>query len=136
MKMKFFADRRRIIGGLLGSAGLTVTGPLMAAGLTREMPLSRKKLLLLLDHRAGAAEIGRAALSTFENTTAEKLTRDLIDALGGEEFVMHAHRRQLRQTLSAACRKDFADGAVIPVQGWVLSATETKLCALAALSQA
>lgn len=136
MKMRFFADRRRVVGGLLGSAGLTVAGPLIAANLSREMPPLQKKLLLLLDNRASAAEIGRLALSAYGNAATENLTRDLVDALGGEDFVLRANRKQLKQNLSAVCRKDFADGAVTPMQGWVLSATETKLCALAALSQA
>jgi hypothetical protein len=39
-----------------------------------------------------------------------------------------------RQSYAAKCRQDFADGHTVRLDGWVLSRTEARLCALAALA--
>jgi hypothetical protein len=40
-----------------------------------------------------------------------------------------------REWARARARKDFAAGRVVEIEGWIVSATEARLCALSALSR-
>jgi hypothetical protein len=62
---------------------------------------------------------------------------DLICSPGrGEqrELMYSGDRKALRAILSSQQRDDFANDRTVKVQGWILSDTEVRLCALAALT--
>lgn len=50
-----------------------------------------------------------------------------------EKQIDHADIGRLKQILMDQQREDFANGRIVNVQGWILSETEARLCALAAL---
>lgn len=45
-----------------------------------------------------------------------------------------AHADEWAAALAARCKDDFLEGRVVRIQGWVLSRTEARLCAVAALT--
>jgi hypothetical protein len=48
--------------------------------------------------------------------------------------VSSAPKERLRQALASSIRNDFDANRIVRVGGWLLSGTEARLCALAALS--
>ncbi|MGH8909145.1 MAG: hypothetical protein ACRD0K_22290 [Egibacteraceae bacterium] len=80
-------------------------------------------------HRAlGAATDGPRVLGA-----ATDGPRALGAATDGPRVLGAATDGHLRQWLLGSTRRDFADGLIVTLDGWVLSRTEARLCALAAL---
>ena len=75
-----------------------------------------------------AAHIGRAYLAKHEDERDVDVLRahlgDLVSQSGGDGLAERA---------GARIREDFATGRTVQVDGWLLSRTEARLCALAAL---
>jgi hypothetical protein len=65
--------------------------------------------------------------------TTEDLANAIIVATECDKEALKS-MQTLRQRISNRVRNDFAEGAVINVEGWVLSVTEAHLYALAALA--
>ena len=65
--------------------------------------------------------------------TTEDLAHAIIVATDCDKEALKSIQT-LRQRISNRVRNDFAEGAVINVEGWVLSVTEAHLYALAALA--
>jgi hypothetical protein len=61
---------------------------------------------------------------------------DLIaaDGSGGQAALSESADDELRVLLDHKMRRDFADEKVVQLQGWILSVTEARLCALMALA--
>lgn len=88
----------------------------------------------LLRHPRVAAHLGRLeteANPKLKSVTIEDLVADIlssinldIDNLSGQEI------RTIAEKLTARIRQDFADESVTRVDGWLLSQTEAKVCAL------
>ena len=81
---------------------------------------------------ASAAAVGRAYLLVVPaEADATRLLQLLRDGLGrvidGDDLVA------LRRELSAAIRRDFSAERTTSLDGWILSQTEARLCALATL---
>ena len=96
---------------------------------------SASRLLGLLRDRASAVAVGKAygvhhALEMDAARLAAWIESRL--ALGTQRLP----QPELRERLQAAIREDFAQGSTVDVYGWMLSATEARLCALAALEEA
>jgi hypothetical protein len=88
----------------------------------------------VLRRPASAARLGQAYLEAAPaEADARALAMGLAEDLGGRERVLAATAESLAETVSARCRDDFAAGRTVRLQGWVLSRTEVRLCALAAL---
>ena len=88
-----------------------------------------RRLADLIDDREAAATVGHAYL--FEHP-GERQTETLLALLGdgnsqdlrGKDLATWLRRRQI---------DDFAAGHTVELNGWILSETEARLCALAAL---
>jgi hypothetical protein len=107
-----------------GYAGLKASG----AG----MPLERWLLSLVGDldsaRHVGRAYLENAPLAAGRDSLLAELFPRLEPATGDRTAAAW------RNSFSAACRQDFAQGRTLRVDGWVLSQTEVRLCALATLT--
>ena len=90
-------------------------------------PLDRsaERLLSVVGDRNAAARIGHAHLAAApENGDADLVLR-LLEVPEGMDAAWELEARR---------RADFRHGRVEPVEGWILSQTEIRLCVLAALA--
>jgi len=88
-----------------------------------------QRLARLLPHTDSAARLGRRYLEgTPQEADAGRLLT-LIDATPADGEADAA----LRERLDARTRQDFIAGATVAVDGWLLSVTEARLCALVSL---
>jgi hypothetical protein len=121
--------RRRILALLAFASvwgGSTSLRALSRIGTVDAAPL----LAGLLADRRSAEAVGLAYLRTIDH--ADLSREDLMQGLPAEFSAMAPAERQ--QAIGARIRRDFAEGVVVTVDGWMLSRTEARLCALAALS--
>ena len=90
-----------------------------------------ERLVGIFHHRDSAARLGRFYLESAPQEADAARLYALID-LGrdavGTDATARAH-------LEARIREDFADDDLVLVDGWLLSITEARLCALASLMQ-
>jgi hypothetical protein len=96
------------------------------------------RLVAVLRRPASAAVVGRAYLAGHP---AEADRAWLAAQLGGDLRCQdcdpaRSDATRLRAGLARQLRADFAQSRVVRVDGWVLSVTEARLCALAALTAA
>ncbi|WP_046865779.1 hypothetical protein [Microvirga massiliensis] len=94
----------------------------------------RKMLSELFCHHESACAVGREYLRLLpaSEASAEHLLHHLHGADGGP--LTATNPAKLRVLIREAQRNDFAEGRTVMVDGWVLSETEARLCALAALA--
>jgi hypothetical protein len=99
-------------------------------------PLSWKLAHFFL-HKKSAKKIGLEYLRCVPREADTHLLTDLICSSQEERWAQlaHADGRMRRELLLHQQRQDFAHGRIVKVQGWILSETEVRLCALAALSE-
>ena len=79
--------------------------------------------------------VGREYLRSVPEEEDARLLVDLIcsgQAVGRADLV-GADLKELREWLRHQQRQEFEHGRIVKVQGWILSETEARLCALAAL---
>jgi hypothetical protein len=67
------------------------------------------------------------------NTGREIWNKLLAEALCGTEPIKSAEA--MRRRIANRVRRDFANGAIVDVDGWLLSVTEARIYALIALTQ-
>lgn len=127
--------RRAVIAGAAAlGAALTFTGP----ALYRRKPApSVEKAILSLLHRPGSSRIvGRKVLQAEPELREQGYLVSLL--LARLELdpatVTRLQPQALRRRITERVQSDFADEYTVWVDGWVLSATEAWLCALAAIS--
>jgi len=130
--------RRAFIATITAAATALFAGRPSGAAPPRPLHADAARLLEAFRQRESAAAVGRAYLATRpEERDAPRLagavSRDLRD--GGCDPAT-GDRADLRRAVSGRVRQDFADGRTVTVDGWVLSRTEARLCALAALAPA
>ena len=96
-----------------------------------------RALVATLRRPDSAAAVGRAYLT---RVPAEALSVRLVEGIreglardGFDPVVPAGRPAELRSRLGERVRRDFAEGRVVAVDGWVLAATEARLFALAAL---
>jgi hypothetical protein len=89
-------------------------------------PAGAEPLARLLPHAENAARLGRRYL---EETPQEADAAHLVALIG----VAADTDAALRERLEARIRQDFIAGATVAVDGWLLSRTEARLCALLSL---
>lgn len=127
--------RRRSVLSVLISAGALLAGwPATGRGRLTADPIG--SLLASIRHGESAAVVGTAFLRRYPGEAdaqhlATTITADLRCRNCDPRRVSRA---RLRRGIAAQVRADFAHGRVVDVDGWVLSATEARLCGLAALA--
>lgn len=125
-------QRRRVIMAL-GATAFTLAlrpfGAWAARARVDRLPAARD-LVGALRHRGSAARVGVAYLAGHDG---EHDTGHLVAALNRGLDDRSPERPRLRAALDRRIRADFAESETVRVQGWVLSRTEARLCALAAL---
>jgi hypothetical protein len=91
-------------------------------------------LLSLFEHSQSACAIGALCLNSLPpGQTARALTEAIVAAAALDAQSLKS-RPAIKQRIAEQVARDFSEGAVVNVDGWMLSLTETRLCALAALS--
>ena len=125
--------RRRALLAGVGLAGLlpNLFGRWTPAAETAPTSVT---LLAGLAGRADAVAVGRAYLSQAgHDGSAAALSADLMRELGTDAQTSNA---RLNRRINDLCRRDFAAGNVVSIDGWLLARTEAGLCILAALVDA
>jgi hypothetical protein len=128
---------RRDILRQLACGGLMIALPASAlarpAG-TLSPPLAAR-LGRLFSNRESARVIGRRYLALRpEEANLNRLTALICRTPENRARLAHASSEQLRGFLSEQQRIDFEHGRTVNIEGWVLSETETRLCAIAAIA--
>jgi hypothetical protein len=129
---------RRFVSALLAA---TIAWPASATALLlvpkqRDPQGSLKGLLVsIFGNRLSACAIGRVCLNALpkeENTGREIWNKLLADALCETGPIKSPEA--MRRRIANRVRRDFAKGAIIDVDGWLLSVTEARVYALISLS--
>ncbi|HYM82218.1 MAG TPA: hypothetical protein VEY91_12515 [Candidatus Limnocylindria bacterium] len=124
---------------LLAAAFATPLVPLHAFFETFSAPPGRPpspagKLVGLLRHPASARVIGTAYLEAIPAEADAPILVDAIAAgLEGGPAALRADANALRRRLLRRIEHDFELETTVRLQGWIVSRTEARLCALATL---
>jgi hypothetical protein len=131
MSARTTIGRRRFLVGTIG-VGLSLLGRSFIWPLVAGSGHNGLRLAGLLRDQHSAQIIGREYLNVFPaEASREKLT-SLISARvpGGRRTVEAATDGDLRKALLLGSQQDFLDRHTVQLDGWVLSVTEARLCAL------
>ena len=131
MKQKTSLHRRQFLalvfaggGALLAQASLPGWfGPQNALG---------TKLAELFRHQESARIVGAKYLKKYPQEADARLLQDRIIAgiAGGYAGLAQASDSTIRKLLEDRVRQDFETEQIVKLQGWILSITEARLCAL------
>jgi hypothetical protein len=122
-----FFTRRRVLAFLASACG----GVASWASARSDTASLHSRLVALFTDPGSARTIGLAYLRTVGE--AEASPERLVQAISGASEAVMASS-ELKRVIGARIRSDFAEGAIVTVDGWMLSRTEARLCALAALA--
>jgi hypothetical protein len=130
--------RRQFLLLALGLAGSVAVGSKLsraAEGWLSQGSL-RAKLTALFIHQESAQAIGRAYLQSYPREADIQTLEDQIaqGIAGGRTLLIATGKPQVSKLLTDRIRQDFATDQVVKVQGWILSITEARLCALTTLA--
>lgn len=134
MMLDMLVTRRRVLALLLPVAAWLIgrlLGPLRELARAAGADSLASRLMRLFRSPGSAARIGHAYLRQAPREADERRLLALICPAGGRWQTADTSR--LRRMLARQQRDDFAQGRVVRVRGWLLSLTEARLCALAAL---
>ena len=129
--------RRQFLLLALGLAGSVAAGSKLsgaAEGWLRQGNL-RANLTALFIHQESAQAIGRAYLQSYPREADALRLEDQIarGIAGGRMLLATTSKPEVSKLLTDRIRQDFATDQVVKVQGWILSVTEARLCALTTL---
>lgn len=118
--------RRAVLAAILGAlAGLVL---LFLGGRRDDERAPADPIVGILRQRDAAVRVGERVLAQYPAwNDAAPLRVALDETLDGDG--------NLRRQLARSIRRDFETGRVVPVDGWLLGATEARLYALAALTR-
>jgi hypothetical protein len=93
-------------------------------------------LVGLFKNRERAYGLGIACLNALppRESSPRQLTSAILGTATCDSETMKT-KQEIRERIAARVCQDFAEGAVVNVQGWILSQVEARLYALVALSQ-
>jgi hypothetical protein len=92
-------------------------------------------LVGLFRHPDSARAIGAAYLALHpEEANADDLVKLISDVPEDPMVTLHASDAELRTWVRRRQAHDFASGHIVKLDGWLLSATEGRLCALTVLT--
>jgi hypothetical protein len=114
--------RRAFLAGLVAALGLVAAGRAFARA-TTAAGSAPPPLAALLRQRSSAAAVGARYLREHPAERAAALRAP--GPRGARALDATARRRALRRESA----RDFAEGRVVRVDGWILSRTEARLCA-------
>jgi hypothetical protein len=106
--------------------------------LAQECPMSMQAIVRILvtivSEPCTAVTIGHLCLNSLDaaELSPESLATEIINDSGCNDF--HSER-DIRKRISCHVQHEFAEGIVLNVGGWILSRTEARLYALAALAR-
>ena len=128
-------SRRDVVaaGAVAATAGLPISvlaAPASTSG-------AEAALLAVFRDVGGVAQVGCAvlALSGPMRDRVQLLDQLLRDLRLDTESVLCLHRSEIANRLAQRVRDDFAARNTVTIDGWLVSLTETQLCALAALAE-
>jgi hypothetical protein len=113
---------RRQLLALVAAAGIGAVGWRLAGD--GEVDSPEKRLIAVLGNPDAARSVGRRYLDGRPQERDERTLLRLLRSLGDPATLTQDRVRR-------AVRSDFAEGRVVLVEGWYLSHTEARLCALA-----
>ena len=92
-------------------------------------------LISLFENPRSAYAIGTACLKSLppNQCSLQQLTNAILAAAECDTETMKT-KQAVRHCVANRVRDDFAEGAVVSIEGWLLSQTEARLYALVALS--
>lgn len=129
---------RRGLVGAAAAGALTLDQACAAARRVRAGPVEAdavSRLVALVDAASGRhADALAAAYSRTEDpgSDAARLLAALRESLGLSLAAIAAGRREdLEARMEQACRRDFAAGDMVVLEGWCLARSEARLLALA-----
>ena len=132
MKQPGLHDRRSVLKVLLGAGAAVGLLPEAWAADPQRAGVAWSPSRAFFRNRKGAAAVGRAYLAIREEEGEIAVLRRLLE-LPAEDPSSPSERKQLLTRLRARQRDDFREDRVVTVEGWLLSETEARLCALVAL---
>lgn len=132
--MRFALSRRHTLAAI-GAVGALLPGLRRARGFSPGPDPAVERLVGLLKHRDSARAIGRAYLALRpEEENADSLVKLISYAPEDPMVARQASDAELRAWLRRRQAHDFATGYIVKLDGWLLSATEVRLCALTVLT--
>ena len=127
-------SRRRVLAAI-AAMGACLPAVGRARGLVAAPDPAIERLVGLFKHRDSARAIGSAYLATRPEEANPYNLLELITRADQEPLVVHrTSAMELRDWLRRRQADDFATGRIVKLDGWLLSATEVRLCALVALT--
>jgi hypothetical protein len=133
--MRSALSSRRHVLAAIGAVGALVPGLRGARAFAVAPDPSVERLVSLFKHRDSARAIGSAYLALRPEEGKAKVLLALIsDAPEDPMVTPRASDAELRAWLRRRQAHDFANGHVVKLEGWLLSATERRLCALTVLT--
>lgn len=130
--------KRRFLQALASMGAITLARlvwALFPGSERRRLDPPAVRLAGLFVHQDSAVQVGRAYLQTFPGEAdAERLVSQLCasDPLK-HRTLLDAGSKRCVELLALTHRQDFEKGRTVKVDGWILSETEARLCALATL---
>ena len=125
-------SRRHFLSRLLLS--LPIVSFLSACGFGNNTQKAIDTLINLLRHHGVAAHLGRLNVEThpsLQSLTRKQLTSEILADIGLDfDTFEQTDPELIRQLLDERIRQDFTEEQVVTVDGWLLSQTEAKICAL------
>ncbi len=128
-------DRRSAVR-TLGAAGAALAPYVAQPGLpsVAHVPLERWLRTMLADLDS-ARRVGQAYLAKApDEASRDRLMAQLFPRLDPGGAQITDRPESWRESFAMRCRRDFVEGQTVRVDGWVLSLTEVRLCALASLA--
>ncbi len=109
--------RRSLLGCALGAAGVALIG--VTKGKSNTEPFRTP---------TAARAVGARYLAHYPGERQAGLLREALFANG-----LPTDPAALRRHIAALCRRDFAAGETVVVDGWILARSEARACALVSL---
>lgn len=131
--------RRAFAATVFPIAALTVLLPrrlARALGHAQECPQLPSSVGTLFNNTNSARVVGLEYLRHWpsESDVPTLLSLLSLEHLEGRRELSAPERERTRAALRLRIRRDFEEERVVSVQGWILSITEARLCALSALA--
>ncbi|GAB4525265.1 MAG: hypothetical protein Tsb0010_08990 [Parvularculaceae bacterium] len=125
-------SRREFALAASGAALAFAPPSTIAADAAETLP---EKFAGLIANRNSAAALGRAILGETRADRDAIAARLCARIALSPDAALAQPAAALQRACAAQMRRDFADGETVSLEGWVLSATEADLYALAALTR-
>jgi hypothetical protein len=129
--MPRLVTRRRVLKAVAALWASAASGACYANGVGSDAPLLNRQLRTIFGDPRDAERIGEAYLAQRPQEADPDFLVRTVYAVAGR--LSRLNGCEWRDRVSAAVRRDFAQGATVSLQGWILSTTEARLCALAAI---